>query len=820
MSKKKESEKSQKKEKSAFSFLKIFKDERFRVITGLVILVFAIYLAISFTSYLFTWKSDQSKLTIQTSELISDSDISVDNWTGKTGAIISNAFFYKWFGLPSFILLFLMIIYGFALMKIRFLPLRKTTIYLFFLTAWLSVLLGYLAGPSDFYPGGAYGYFISKWLNSTTGKPGTFFILALSGFIFAILAFHQFYVWVKELFNRSVGEIKQKIENRKITPINEVANENADDVSDEIVAEKEEELIIPAVDDEVWERKPIAEALELTPEVEAIANETVEEEPNETVGMDDGSVPMTVERSEEIATTPVSVVASNNAEDNLGIIDPRRDLPKYEFPTLDLLKDHDSEKNEVQEDELIANKNKIIETLGHYGINIIKIKATIGPTVTLYEIVPAPGVKISKIRNLEDDIALSLAALGIRIIAPIPGKGTIGIEVPNKNPDTVSMKSILSSPKFLESKADLPIAIGKTIQNEAYIFDLTKAPHLLIAGATGQGKSVGLNAILACLLFRKHPCELKLVLIDPKKVEFPPFSGIEKHFLAKLPDEEEAIITNTKKVIATLKSLTVEMDSRYDLLKKAGVRTIKEYNEKYLKHHLNPDNGHKFLPYIVVAIDEFADLIQTAGREVEEPLARIAQLARAIGMHLILTTQRPSTNVITGSIKANFPARIAFRVFSMIDSRTILDHPGANQLIGRGDMLLNMGSDMVRLQCAYIDTEEVERISSFIGSQKGFPTAFYLPEVADESSEGSLAGADMGKKDEMFEDAARLIVQHQQGSTSLIQRKFAIGFNRAGRIMDQLEAAGIVGPPEGSKPRSVLYSDLYALEQYLNGLNS
>ena len=800
---KKTGEKSKSKKKAEkVSYFAFFKDERFKVILGVVILFFSLFCAISFTSYLFTWKVDQSHMSMSGWDYVSDSDISAENWMGKTGAIISHVFFYNWFGLPSFILLFLLILYGFALLEIKFLPLKKTTIYLLFLTAWFSVLFGYLSGKGEFFPGGSYGFHISHWLNAATGKTGTFFIIAITGFVFAILAFHQFYLWVKKMLRKSVDSIKKSHK-----PIDEdsvaIVPVDGDEKAEELInAEDNTEADITK--DPEWLIK------DLTKTVEAETSP-----PDENLNDD---IPLTIERVEEERTGETEVMAETEtaAIDEAGEYDPRLSLSHYQFPGLDLLKEHDSQKSDVSEEELVANKNRIIETLGNYGITIIKIKATIGPTVTLYEIVPAPGVKISKIRSLEDDIALSLAALGIRIIAPIPGKGTIGIEVPNKNPEIVSMKSVLASQKFQESKAELPIAIGKTIQNEPFVFDLAKAPHLLIAGATGQGKSVGMNAILASLLYRKHPTELKLVLIDPKKVEFPPFSGIEYHFLAKLEDNEEAIITDTKKVIKTLRSLTVEMDSRYDLLKKAGVRQIKEYNEKFFKRQLNPDKGHRFLPYYVVGIDEFADLIQTAGREVEEPLARIAQLARAVGIHLILTTQRPSTNVITGSIKANFPARIAFRVFSMIDSRTILDTPGANQLIGRGDMLLSMGSDMTRVQCAYIDTEEVERISSFIASQQGFPTATFLPEVEDEGGgDAGLAGADMGKKDDLFDDAAKLVVTHQQGSTSLIQRKFAIGFNRAGRIMDQLEAAGIVGPPEGSKPRSVLYTDLQSLEQYL-----
>ena len=495
--------------------------------------------------------------------------------------------------------------------------------------------------------------------------------------------------------------------------------------------------------------------------------------------------------------------------------DPTLDLSNYQYPPLELLEEHSSGSQKVTAEELEENKNTIIETLRHYKIEITKIKATIGPTVTLYEIVPAPGIKISKIKNLEDDIALSLSALGIRIIAPIPGAGTIGIEVPNQNPEVVSMRGIIASKKFQESKYALPVALGRTISNEPYTFDLAKMPHLLVAGATGQGKSVGLNAIITSLLYKKHPSQLKFVMVDPKKVELSIYSVIEKHFLAKLPDAEEAIITDNDKVVATLNSLCIEMDSRYDLLKQAHVRNIKEYNEKFVKRQLNPNNGHRYLPYIVVVVDEFADLIMTAGKEVEQPIARIAQLARAVGIHMIIATQRPSTNIITGVIKANFPARVAFKVASMIDSRTILDSPGANQLIGRGDMLISKDSEMVRVQCAFVDTPEVDAITKFIADQQGYPEAYALPEYVSDTENGVSGDIDLGVKDPLFEEAARLVVNTQQGSTSSIQRRFSIGYNRAGRIIDQLEAAGIVGPFEGSKARQVLIPDEYSLEHIL-----
>ena len=535
----------------------------------------------------------------------------------------------------------------------------------------------------------------------------------------------------------------------------------------------------------------------------------------------ENEVPLTVNTTRPTPLLNVEKSDDDKAKglvDQFGTYDHKLDLASYKYPTLDLLEEHGSSKITVKADELEANKNKIVETLNHYNIEIDKIKATIGPTVTLYEIIPAPGVRISKIKNLEDDIALSLAALGIRIIAPMPGKGTIGIEVPNQNPEMVSMRSVLATEKFQNTTMELPIALGKTISNEVFIADLAKMPHLLVAGATGQGKSVGINAILVSLLYKKHPAELKFVLVDPKKVELTLFRKIERHFLAKLPDEADAIITDTKKVVNTLNSLCIEMDQRYDLLKDAQVRNLKEYNHKYVNRKISDPEKHRYLPFIVLVIDEFADLMMTAGKEVEVPIARIAQLARAVGIHLVIATQRPSVNIITGTIKANFPSRLAFRVLSKIDSRTILDAGGADQLIGRGDMLFSTGSDLIRLQCAFVDTPEVEKISDFIGNQRGYPTAMLLPEYVGEGETSSAKEFDPDDRDPLFDEAARLIVLHQQGSTSLIQRKMKLGYNRAGRIIDQLEAAGIVGPFEGSKARDVLYPDEYSLEQHLGNL--
>ena len=606
--------------------------------------------------------------------------------------------------------------------------------------------------------------------------------------------------------------------------------EDLQEKEEDIDTEEKEKLdieTVPPVEDELFPRHEFdttdpdeSEKLELHDPEEEFTTEhhfdlSVDKNPENQDEHREDTPPLT---NDDIELTVIADKLEEQLTKNLmpdTEYDPTLDLSNYQYPPLELLEEHSSGSQKVTAEELEENKNTIIETLRHYKIEITKIKATIGPTVTLYEIVPAPGIKISKIKNLEDDIALSLSALGIRIIAPIPGAGTIGIEVPNQNPEVVSMRGIIASKKFQESKYALPVALGRTISNEPYTFDLAKMPHLLVAGATGQGKSVGLNAIITSLLYKKHPSQLKFVMVDPKKVELSIYSVIEKHFLAKLPDAEEAIITDNDKVVATLNSLCIEMDSRYDLLKQAHVRNIKEYNEKFVKRQLNPNNGHRYLPYIVVVVDEFADLIMTAGKEVEQPIARIAQLARAVGIHMIIATQRPSTNIITGVIKANFPARIAFKVASMIDSRTILDSPGANQLIGRGDMLISKDSEMVRVQCAFVDTPEVDAITKFIADQQGYPEAYALPEYVSDTENGVSGDIDLGIKDPLFEEAARLVVNTQQGSTSSIQRRFSIGYNRAGRIIDQLEAAGIVGPFEGSKARQVLIPDEYSLEHIL-----
>ncbi|HYX05160.1 MAG TPA: DNA translocase FtsK [Bacteroidales bacterium] len=792
--------------KTSFSFIK---EERFKITVAVFILFLSIYILLAFTSYFFTWKTDQS---FEWSRVLSGSTLRVENWAGKAGAWLSNLFLNKWFGIASFVVPFLLIIVGLRFLKIRLLPLGRTFRVSIVGAILLSVILGYFSTASEGFlgsgPGGAHGYIISEWLNALIGRTGTAFLLLLALFAFVVFSFKGPYEWIEKVVFRSSSSGSNTLKNKKpatatVKSREDITKEVVDDRVDlvfETPAPSSEETSteeeIPTGDDENFTVRQIKKEEAVTTEEEA------DEGPN-----------LTIEKP----------VVEENGKDNLSVnelgeYDPTLDLSSYKPPPVSLLEDHHSGNSEVSNEELISNKNKIVETLANYKIQIDKIKATIGPTVTLYEIVPAPGIRISKIKNLEDDIALSLAALGIRIIAPIPGRGTIGIEVPNQQPEIVSMKSIVTSRKFQESKYDLAIAMGKTISNETYVFDLTKMPHLLVAGATGQGKSVGLNAIIASLLYKKHPAQLKFVLIDPKKVELTLYSKIEKHFLAKLPDSDEAIITDTQKVINTLNSLTIEMEARLDLFKKAHVRNVKEYNGRFINRKLNPENGHRFLPYIVVIIDEFADLIMTAGKEIETPIARLAQLARAVGIHLIIATQRPTTNIITGVIKANFPARVAFRVTSMIDSRTILDGPGANQLIGRGDMLISDGGDLTRIQCAFIDIPELDRITEYIGGQQSYPTALYLPEYSSEES-NDPGEVDLSKRDSMFEEAARLVVIHQQGSTSLIQRKFSIGYNRAGRIVDQLEAAGIVGPFEGSKARQVLIQDEYSLEQILNEIS-
>ena len=787
-------------------------DERTRIILGIGVLLGVLFLFMSFVSYFFFAYVDQSKMDLSWSELQKmRSDI--QNWGSVLGAVCADDFLRHGFGIASFSALYFALVVGLRLMLIRITAIWKAFFHACFWLIWLSVVLGYALIPFyekytfSFSPGGEQGDAVSRWLISYVGKSGTLMILLGTFLIYSIISSKATIPFLKRLFSRKpkASEIAEPEFIMEDEPIEETVA-----VGTEIIPE---DWIVKANDNDgelIIETEEVEE-VEETPETDEVPFEIEQnEQPEENKAVDEVELEMVENENED----PIYNVAK------LGKYDPTLDLSHYAPPTLDLLKVYGTD-NDTQIDmvEQKANKDRIIKTLQNYGIEIETIKATVGPTITLYEIVPKAGVRISKIRNLEYDIMLSLAATGIRIIAPIPGKGTIGIEVPNSDPQVVSMHSIIASKKFQESKFELPVAFGRTITNDIFMVDLAKMPHLLVAGATGQGKSVGLNAIITSLLYKKHPSQLKLVLVDPKKVEFNIYSDIERHFLAKLPDGEDAIITDTSKVVETLNSLCKEMDDRYDLLKKAHVRNIKEYNEKFYIRHLNPEKGHRFLPYIVVIVDEFGDLIMTAGKEVEMPIARIAQLARAVGIHMIIATQRPSVNIITGVIKANFPARVAFRVSSMIDSRTILDSPGANQLVGRGDMLFSQGNDLVRVQCAFVDTPEVENIVHHIKQQQSYPTAFYLPEYIRPEGDGiDSSSVDMTKRDPLFEEAARLIVANQQGSTSLIQRKFSIGYNRAGRIVDQLEVAGIIGPFEGSKARQVLIMDDYHLEQVLRNL--
>lgn len=787
-----------------------FKDQRLRFTVAIILLIVAFYLTIAFISFIFSGAADQSKLDLKWSELIFNSEIKVENKAGKTGAWLSDVIINRGFGVSAFLFIYLMALVGLRMMGKKMEKFGRNFTLATLSIIWLSLTLGLLFMKTDagsfVYPGGKYGFVVSDWLSAMLGKIGAILLLLLFAFIVLVVSFQELLPWVIEK-----ARSKEKL----------FTGRAAEEEPEE---EEEEEAPAPVKPaPEILVEPTISKVIENDDVVNAIFDPDSEEEKHPHIGLEVEKAPTIPEPAEEPALPEIELEAVENNSDDEEFVgdgmenyDPKLELSDFKFPTLDLLDDHHQGNAEVSNEELISNKNKIVETLRHYKIEITKIRATIGPTITLYEIVPAPGIRIAKIKNLEDDIALSLSALGIRIIAPIPGRGTIGIEVPNQNPELVSMKSILGSKKFVESTAELPVALGKTISNETYMFDLTKMPHILVAGATGQGKSVGLNVIIASLLYKIHPTELKFVFVDPKKVELNLYSVLEKHYLAKLPDEPEPIITDIQKVKNTLNSLNIEMDQRYDLLKKAHARNIKEYNQKFIQRRLNPEKGHRFMPYIVVVIDEFADLIMTAGKEIELPIARIAQLARAVGLHMIIATQRPSTNIITGVIKANFPARIAFKVASMIDSRTILDTPGANQLIGKGDMLISSGSNMTRVQCAFMDTPEVENLCKFISQQRGFPTAFLLPEyVGDE--EGPVE-ADLANKDELFEECARLVVGTQMGSTSMIQRKLSIGYNRAGRIMDQLEIAGVVGPSEGSKARQVLIQDEYTLEQLLNSL--
>ncbi|MFL2643174.1 MAG: DNA translocase FtsK 4TM domain-containing protein [Flavobacteriaceae bacterium] len=779
-----------KKNKFSFSFKSEKKEmsSSRRLLYGSSLIILSFIFFISFTSYFFSGHIDQSSL----SELL-NRDIVSENWLGKLGAILSHIFMHIGFGISSYILSFLILLSGVhVLLDLKNRKLIKNWLWGFYLMIFGSIFFALVESSGEY--SGVIGYEINNLLADYIGVIGTSFLLFLLAMIYLtvrlnlrledVSRFYKMnwiYIQVSSIFKKRQKTINEEIQEAGIS------NTVDDNTSNEEVKTEKETIVQEKVDTETT--KPKTDTTKEKKEID-IEVEKIIEEKSESDNLSDKLV------------------------ENFGLFDPKLELGNFQFPSLDLLKKYDSEKINIDKDELEENKDRIVETLGNYNIKISSIKATVGPTVTLYEIIPDAGVRISKIKNLEDDIALSLSALGIRIIAPIPGRGTIGIEVPNKNSTIVSMHSVISSEKFQQSEMELPIAIGKTISNETLVVDLVKMPHLLMAGATGQGKSVGLNAVLTSLLYKKHPAEVKFVLVDPKKVELTLFNKIERHYLAKLPDSEDAIITDNKKVIYTLNSLCIEMDNRYELLKNASCRNIVEYNKKFKARKLNPNDGHQFLPYIILVIDEFADLIMTAGKEVETPIARLAQLARAIGIHLIIATQRPSVNVITGVIKANFPARIAFRVTSKIDSRTILDSSGADQLIGRGDMLFNQGNEIIRLQCAFVDTDEIEALTDYIGSQKAYVSAHNLPEYVGEES-GTNLDIDIDDRDALFREAAEVIVIAQQGSASLLQRKLKLGYNRAGRLIDQLEAAGIVGPFEGSKARQVLVTDLQSLDKHL-----
>lgn len=777
------------KKKNKYPFSVDFDNKNAQVILGLFFLCVSTILFLSFSSFLLNWKKDFDVLQLSTSELLLNPDVIVNNALGNVGASLGHFFIYKMFGFASFLIPFYLFILGLQTFTNQHIIKHKRLLTnSIFIGLWLTSFFGLYFSEANILSGHV-GALISEWLARLIGTTGTSLILAFSMLIFLGI----YYKWTPE-----------KIQNffKKKEKENLPHKDTIDSILDTSPQENFED---PSTNPEYEETVDLSDSV-----IEEMSVELPEK--NETDKTTHEEVELDVEIKDEEVLSDKEV---NKALEEFGEYDPKLDLGRYKHPTIDLMIEYPNSQVTVDKEELEANKNQIVETLNNYKIEISKIKATVGPTVTLYEIVPAPGVRISKIKGLENDIALSLAALGIRIIAPLPGKGTIGIEVPNSKPSIVSMKSVLSSEKFQHADYELPVGLGKTISNETFVADLAKMPHLLMAGATGQGKSVGLNAILASLLYKKHPSQLKFVLVDPKKVELTLYNKIERHFLAKLPDSEEAIITDTTKVVNTVNSLCIEMDARYDLLKKAQVRNIKEYNHKFINRKLNPENGHRYLPYIVLVIDEFADLIMTAGKEIETPIARLAQLARAIGIHLIVATQRPTTNIITGTIKANFPARIAFRVTSVIDSRTIMDAAGANQLIGRGDMLISDGNEITRLQCAFIDTPEVEKLTDFIGSQQGYPMAFELPEYIGEEAK-AIGSIDLDDRDALFREAASVIVMHQQGSASLLQRKLKLGYNRAGRIIDQLEAAGIIGPFEGSKARQVLIPDEYALEQLLD----
>lgn len=818
-----------------------------RIFFGLTFILFSVVLTFSFISYLMNWKADQS----QAGNML-DKSIKSSNIFGKVGDWLGNIFIFESIGVASFIIAFLFLVFGTLILKKKIFKPWKTIGHSLFFICWLPIFMGAITKGQGVL-GGVYGYQIMDSLNAIIGTVGLWLVLVSSIALYFILEFNLRPSAVKEKLDKinenTIGKVKSMMPS---------SDENFD-ADDELIEEAEEnqpKITVTEADASInnHEPDPVNISKEF-PEVPVSTNLETIVTPNQTSFEEEKSFSsslnlnlnpkpaMPVSTAEEAfdikpsMSTPAQEDIKFNVEvapvvdilddsdkksqelvEKHGLYDHKLDLANFQMPTVDLLRDYGSEEISINKEELEENKNKIVGLLKNFNVGIAEIKATIGPTVTLYEIVPEAGIRVAAIKKLQDDIALNLSALGIRIIAPMPGKGTIGIEVPRKNPTMVSMRSVISSQKFQNTDMDLPVVFGKTISNEIFMADLAKMPHLLMAGATGQGKSVGINAILTSLLYKKHPSELKFVMVDPKKVELSLYSKIERHYLAKLPDAEEAIITDTNKVINTLNSLCIEMDTRYDLLKNAFCKNLKEYNKKFAERKLNPENGHRYLPYIVLVVDEFADLIMTAGKEVELPIARLAQLARAVGIHLIVATQRPSVNVITGMIKANFPARAAFRVISSVDSRTILDSPGADQLIGKGDMLYFNGNEILRLQCAFVDTPEVERIAEYIGEQKGYASAFMLPEYVSEESSGSVGAFDPNEKDALFEEAARIIVSTQQGSTSMLQRQLKLGYNRAGRIMDQLEASGIVGGFNGAKAREVLISDLHSLEQFLEDL--
>jgi len=828
-------------------FKAFWQEPRVQKISGIFLVLFSVFVFLSCVSYLFNGQNDFR--LVQGTEVVDSFSQSepYKNWMGKIGAHVAWFFMNKYVGLGALFLPLILFMIGIRVwLKRDLLPFWKTIRLSVAAMLFFPLAIGFMFhNRVDGFERtieitcnqnlvGGFGHFATEWCTYTLGWFGTLMLLLFVSGAFLIFNFNHRMeaVWARiaewwknrakaiepdeEEINETMATVNTKQEDKASVPpvlINSIKEEPIAEIEEEEIPMEE----LPELELDVREEEEVAEEeliaeVELPVELDSVLPVDSAMASTSTLVSNDENFSVEIEQGED----ELSEEDIKQKIEELGPFDPRRDLSRYQWPSIDLLKPHGGQGPQINKEELEENKNKIVETLNHYKIEIAKIKASIGPTVTLYEIVPAPGVRISKIKNLEDDIALSLAALGIRIIAPIPGKGTIGIEVPNSKPDVVSMRSLIASEKFQNADMELPVVLGKTISNENFVADLAKMPHLLMAGATGQGKSVGLNAILVSLLYKKHPAEIKFVLVDPKKVELTLFNKIERHFLAKLPNEGEAIITDVQKVVKTLTSLCIEMDDRYELLKIAGCRNIKEYNGKFTARRLNPENGHRYLPYIVLVVDEFADLIMTAGREVETPIARLAQLARAIGIHLIIATQRPSVNIITGTIKANFPARIAFRVTSKIDSRTILDSGGADQLIGRGDMLYSTGNDLIRLQCGFVDTPEVEEITDFIGMQQAYPTAFLLPEVVDENAleMGNFADED---KDELFNEAARIVVMTQQGSASLLQRKLKLGYNRAGRLVDQLEAAGVIGPFEGSKARKVLIPDEMALEQFLKG---